>query len=36
MPVPLIQTAFALADGWPRQVLLFLVAYLVYGASRWS
>jgi PAP2 superfamily len=35
MPVPSSKLRLALADGWPRQVLLFLVAYLVYGASRW-
>jgi len=36
MPVPSCKLRLALADGWPRQVLLFLVAYLVYGASRWD
>ena len=35
MPVPSSKLRLGLADGWPRQVLLFLVAYLVYGASRW-
>jgi hypothetical protein len=25
----------AVADGWLRQVLLFVAAYLLYGASRW-
>jgi hypothetical protein len=35
MPVPSSKLRLALADGRPRQVLLFLAAYLVYGASRW-
>jgi hypothetical protein len=35
MPVPSSRLRFALADGWLRQVLLFLAAYLLYGASRW-
>jgi PAP2 superfamily len=35
MPVPSSKLRFALADGWLRQVLLFVAAYLIYGASRW-
>jgi len=35
MPVPSSKLRLALADGWPRRVLLFLVASLAYGASRW-
>jgi hypothetical protein len=26
---------YAIRAGWPRQALLFLTAYLIYGASRW-
>jgi hypothetical protein len=35
MPVPSPKLRLALADGWVRQGLLFLVAYLLDGASRW-
>jgi PAP2 superfamily len=35
MPVPSSKPRFPLADGWLRQALLFLTAYLLYGASRW-
>lgn len=35
MPVPSSKLRLALADGWLRQALLFLAAYLLYGASRW-
>jgi len=35
MPVPSRKLRLAFADGWLRQVLLFLAAYLLYGASRW-
>jgi PAP2 superfamily len=37
MPIhlPTWQLRCAVPDGWVRQVLLFLTAYLLYGASRW-
>jgi hypothetical protein len=35
MPAPSPKLRSALADGWLRQALLFLAAYLLYGASRW-
>jgi hypothetical protein len=35
MRVPAPKPRLADADGWLRQLLLFLAAYLLYGASRW-
>jgi hypothetical protein len=35
MHVPTSTLRATVADGWLRQVLLFVAAYLLYGASRW-